>query len=419
MKRMFALLVLLTAFPALSTDMYLPAIPMLQKLWLQPMVVVNLTLIGFFTAYCFFILVYGPISDRYGRRPPLLAGICLYIAASFACATAPSIRWMISARILQGAGAAAASTMALAISKDIYEGKQREQIMAYIAVILALAPMIAPIFGGWILSWFSWPWIFVSQAALGIISIAGVWRMPETHTPPKRKGAWNILGNYPDIIRNRRFIGFTLAISLTALPFFAFIAGASNMYINGFALNETAFGYFFAFNALGLMGGSFMFSRLAKNMASHKLITTGFWGIFFSGLWMIVGPHTGPWHLAVPNWIISFSLGLCRPPSNNLALELVSRNDAGSASSLMISTSMIVGVCGMWLISLDGFDKLTLLGSLAVVAGGAALACWIPARHHLFTGSRCACGRGGRGGRGYAIEGDRKEKEVRDHGSEI
>ncbi|MDD2391196.1 MAG: multidrug effflux MFS transporter [Desulfobacterales bacterium] len=383
MKKMFALLVLLTAFPALSTDMYLPAIPMLQKLWHQPLVMVNLTLIGFFVTFCVFILIYGPISDRYGRRPPLLAGIFLYIIASIVCATAPNVHWMIVARILQGAGAAAASTMSMAISKDIYEGKQREKIMAYIAVIMALAPMLAPIFGGWILTWLSWPWIFIAQAILGMIGIAGVWLMPETYRPETKGCTRNVIGNYSSIIHNRRFIGFTLAMSLTSLPMFAFIAGSSNIYMNGFGLNEKMFGYFFAFNALGLMAGSLVFSRLVKNMDSGKLITAGFLGIFCSGVWMVITPHRGPWDLALPNWIISFSMGLCRPPSNNLALELVGQNNAGTASSLIMSTSMIMGIVGMWLISLAGFDKITLIGSLAILAGGVALTFWLSARRVL------------------------------------
>jgi len=383
MKKMFALLVLLTAFPALSTDMYLPAIPMLQKLWHQPLVMVNLTLIGFSSTFCLFILVYGPISDRFGRRPPLLAGICLYIFGSVVCTAAPGVYWMIAGRILQGAGAASATTLALAISKDIYEGRQRERIMAYIAVIMALAPMLAPIFGGWILHWLSWPWIFTAQTLLGLVGLAGVWQMPETFTPETGDGTRNAPGNYLSVLLNRRFIGFILILSLTALPIFSFIAGSSNIYMTGFGLNENMFSYFFAFNALGFMTGAFVFSRLVKNMTSDKLITAGFAGILCCGLWIMVTPNRGPWDLALPNWFISFFMGLCRPPSNNLALELVHRNDAGKASSLIMSSFMLMGVTGMWIVSLDGFDKISLIGSLSILTGGAALAVWLPARRVL------------------------------------
>ena len=150
-NRPFLLLALLAAFPPLSTDMYLPAIPLLQKSWHQPLAMINLTLVGFFVSYCFFLLIYGPISDRFGRRKPLLAGIGIFIIASLLCAGSGNVISLIVLRILQAAGAAAASALALAISKDVYNGFERERILAYIGVIMALAPMLAPVIGGWII----------------------------------------------------------------------------------------------------------------------------------------------------------------------------------------------------------------------------------------------------------------------------
>ena len=161
--RMLLLLSLLSAFPPLSTDMYLPAIPLLVTTWQQPLAIVNLSLVGFFISYCVFLLFYGPLSDRFGRRPLLLVGIGLFILASLLCALADNVISMIVFRVLQAAGAASAATLALAISKDIYEGHEREKILAYIGIIMALAPMLAPVFGGWILTWFSWRWIFITR----------------------------------------------------------------------------------------------------------------------------------------------------------------------------------------------------------------------------------------------------------------
>ena len=150
------LLALLTAFPPLTTDMYLPAIPLLQDTWQQPLTMVNLTLIGFFAAYCFFILIYGPLSDRFGRRTPLMIGIAIYILASLMCALSQNVGSLIVCRILQGAGAAAASTISMAICKDIFEGRERQQVLAYIVTIMALAPMLAPVIGSWLLLKFTW-----------------------------------------------------------------------------------------------------------------------------------------------------------------------------------------------------------------------------------------------------------------------
>lgn len=259
---MLLLLGLLSAFPPLSTDMVLPAIPLLVKLWHQPLALVNLTLVFFFVSYCLFLLFYGPLSDRFGRRPLLLAGIGLFIISSILCALAGNVSSMIVFRVLQAAGAASAATLALAISKDIYEGHERGRILAYIGVIMALAPMLAPVFGGWILTWFSWRWIFMSQAAVAAVAWIGVWRMPETLAVPASLNALQTVGIYLGLFRNRRYMGYALLVSVIVLPHFAFIAGSADIYITRIGLSEQVFGYFFALNASAIMGGSFACSWL-------------------------------------------------------------------------------------------------------------------------------------------------------------
>ena len=256
-NRPFLLLALLAAFPPLSTDMYLPAIPLLQKSWHQPLVMINLTLVGFFVSYCFFLLIYGPISDRFGRRKPLLAGIGIFIIASLLCAVSGNVISLIVLRILQAAGAAAASALALAISKDVYNGFERERILAYIGVIMALAPMLAPVIGGWAMTWFSWRWIFVIQAAIGMIAWVGVFRMPETLKSFSAAGALQTAGIYLQLLRNRHYVGYALMMSLVVLPHFAFLAGSADIYITRLGLSEQVFGYFFVLNAAAIMAGSF------------------------------------------------------------------------------------------------------------------------------------------------------------------
>jgi len=313
---LFPLLVLLTAFPALSTDMYLPAMPTLQRTWQQPAAVVNLTLIGFFVTFCFALLVYGPVSDRFGRRPPLLAGIGLYVAACLGCAAAPDIGWLIGARVLQAAGAAAASALALAITKDVYDGHQRARIIAHIAVVLAAAPMVAPVIGGWLLEWTSWRWIFVIQGGMGLVALLGVGWMPETLPAMVKTGFGQVAAGYLRLLANRRYMSVTLMMSLLALPFFAFIAGSADIYINGFGLTPRQFGYFFGLNASGIMFGPLAFSRLSRRVCLARLMSFGFAGVTLGGLFMVLGPGAGPWHLALYNWTMVFSFGLCRTPTN-------------------------------------------------------------------------------------------------------
>ena len=376
LNRTIALLALLTAFPPLSTDMYLPAIPLLRQQWNQPLVMINLTLVGFFVTYCLFILVYGPVSDRFGRRRPLMTGIAIFIIASAACALSNGIRMLIAARVFQAAGAASASALGLAMCKDLFDVRSRAQIMAHIAVIMALAPMLAPIIGGWVIHWFSWPWVFVLQAAMGVVAFVGVYRLEEPLKFFSHVSAANVLKVYYRVLKNRRFTGLMMAMSVLVFPFFAFIAVSSEIYISDFGLSERTFGYFFGFNALAFMIGPLAFSWMSHRISQKILITVAFAGIMTAGIAMFLIPHTSPWSLATPMWFLSFFLGLCRPPTNSLILEQVNR-DTGSASSLVIFTFMMIGSVSMGIISLAWVDKISVIGIMGAISGASALIFWL------------------------------------------
>ncbi|MCQ1534769.1 multidrug effflux MFS transporter [Methanosarcina sp. KYL-1] len=376
LKGAIPLLALLTAFPALSTDMILPAIPSLAENWNQPLSVINLILVCFFVTYGFFLLFYGPISDRFGRRRPLLTGLTVYVLASLLCAFASSAPMLIGFRILQAAGAAASSSLSMAMTKDIFSGPERERILAYIAVIMALAPMLAPVVGGWILVDFSWPWIFFVQAVMGVIGMLGVLRFPETLKVMSDIPISQVMDAYGRLLLNPSYIIMVLVMSVSLFPLYSFIAGSSAIYVNEFGLNEQKYSYFFAFNALALMVGSFSCLRLTRSINSRHLMTVGFAGIFLGGVFLLIAGQQGPWSFALPMFLITFSMGLSRPPSNNLVLEQVDR-DAGSASSLLIFTYFTLGAVGMWFISLDWADKIPVLGGIALGCGTLVLGAWL------------------------------------------
>lgn len=375
-KEMVPLLALLTAFPAFSTDMILPAIPSLAATWNEPLAVVNLILICFFITYGFFLLFYGPISDRYGRKRPLIIGISIYIVASMLCAVANSALTLITFRILQAIGAAASASLSMAMTKDLFSGKERERILAYIAIIMALAPMFAPILGSWILSYLSWHWIFFAQGMMGAIGILGVIRTPETLKEASEAPLSRVVHSYGKLLINKNYVIMVLVMSVSLLPLYSFIAGSSDLYINGFGLNERTFSYFFAFNALALMSGSMSCLKLTERTNSKYLITAGFIGILLGGALILgIGQH-GPWSFALPMALITYSIGISRPPSNHLVLEQV-RKDAGAASSLLIFTYFTLGAVGMWLISQEWFSKITILGIIALICGTLVLVTWI------------------------------------------
>lgn len=376
LRNIVPLLALLTAFPAFSTDMILPAIPSLVVIWDKPLSVVNLILIAFFVTYAFFLLFYGLISDRYGRRKPLIVGISLYILASMLCAVANSAASLIAFRVLQAAGAAASASLSMAMTKDIFSGKERERILAYIAIIMALAPMFAPILGGWILAYLSWHWIFFAQGMMGVIGLLGVLRTPETLKEASNTPLSKVMHSYGKLLLNRNYVIMVLLMSVSLLPLYSFIAGSSALYINGFGLSEQNFSYFFAFNALALMAGSMSCLKLTGRTDSRYMITAGFAGIVLgAALILIIGSH-GPWSFAIPMAIITYSIGISRPPSNHLVLEQVQK-DAGSASSLLIFTYFTLGAVGMWMVSQDWLDRIHILGTIALSCGAIVLVAWM------------------------------------------
>lgn len=375
-KGMIPLLALLTAFPAFSTDMILPAIPSLAVTWSEPLAVVNLILICFFITYGFSLLFYGPISDRYGRKRPLIIGISVYIVASMLCAAASGAFTLIVFRILQAIGAAASSSLSMAMTKDLFSGKERERILAYIAIIMALAPMFAPIIGGWILSYLSWNWIFFAQGLMGVIGLRGVLKTPETLKEVSQAPLSRVMHSYGKLLINKNYVTMVLLMSISLLPLYSFIAGSSALYITEFGLTEQNFSYFFAFNALALMAGSMSCLKLTERMNSRYMITAGFAGIVLGGtLILIIGQH-GPWSFAIPMAIITYSIGISRPPSNHLVLEQV-RKDAGSASSLLIFTYFTLGAVGMWIVSQNWLNRTHILGTIALSCGTFVLMIWL------------------------------------------
>jgi len=383
MTRITFLIALLAAFPPLSTDMYLPAIPQLQAEWNQPLVMVNLTLICFFLTYCLFMLIYGPVSDRFGRRPPLLVGIVIYIIGSLMCAFAVNLSTLIAARIVQASGAASASVLSLAISKDLFDTRKREQIMAYIAIIMAFAPMCAPVIGGCIIHYCRWRLVFVLQAAMGAAAWMGVYRMAEPLHNFQVLSATTALTVYLRLFRNRRFAGLMLALSILPFPLFGFIAGVPEIYMTRFGMDERQFGYFFGFNAIASLIGAFSFTRLSRRFSSASLMTTSFIGIFAAGCLLLLLPHQSPWSLAFPMWVLTLFLGLNRPPSNNLMLEQVER-DVGAASALIVFTFMTVGALSMAIISLPWEDKITVLGVMATIVATLTLTFWLRFKDRFF-----------------------------------
>jgi DHA1 family bicyclomycin/chloramphenicol resistance-like MFS transporter len=371
--RALLILALLAAFPPLSTDMYLPALPSLTALWGTTEAVINLTLVAFFVSFSVALLFYGPISDRYGRKPVLLAGISIYILACLVCAMADGPWMLIAGRILQGMGAASASTLSLAMTKDCFVGAERERVMAHMAVIVSLAPMLAPVLGGIMLNFASWSSIFHAQVALGLLAMWGVWRLKEP-APATGRSLGQVLTAYMKLIGNLRFMSLCTLIALGMTPLFCFIGGSSFIFIKHFGLSEQVYSYFFAFNSGALMLGFWICGRLLKRgVPGFRIILTGYCGILAGAVALAFCAELGPWGMAVPMAFLTLSLGMSRPPSSNFLLEQV-KQDAGSAASLIMFTYFVGGATAMWFIALPWDNKILTLALVGVATSALVLA---------------------------------------------
>lgn len=376
------LLALLAAFPPLATDMYLPAIPHLQTIWHLPLVIVNLTLVLFFVTYCGSLLVYGPLSDRFGRKPPLIVGLLLFIGGSLLCALSTNIWMLISARIFQGIGAGSASSISLAMARDRLPGGQRERVFSQISVIMALAPMVSPMIGSLILKHLDWPWIFAGQGFMGMIALAGVMATAESHVGVQGDTLTALRRSYGRVLHNRGLVGLVLCNAMTGLPLFAFIGASAGIYITGFQLSESHFSLLFGANAFCFMAGSMSCLRFGKKIGTLRMVTLGYSGVIVGGIGLLFPWIDGHLRFALPMGIITFFLGISRPPSNNLILEQV-KKDAGTASSVMVFTYFLCGALSMAAVSLNWTDKIHFIGSLALTSGILALSFWFILRRHL------------------------------------
>lgn len=368
------LLALLAAFPSLSTDMYLPAIPTMVRAWGTTLAMANLSLVIFFASFSLFLLVHGPLSDRFGRKPVLLAGILLFIVGSLCCALAPSVGALIAARAIQAMGAAAASSLSLALSKDLYSGRDRQRILAYIAVIVSVCPMLAPTLGGWIMLAASWRWIFVAEALLALVGLYGGLRLREPDIERTAGGFAAVAGRYLIILRNRRYVLMTLAFSLMMVPHFAYIGASASLFIDGFHVSERVYGLYFGVNSLGFMLGASLCSRIGAARDGGPVIRFSLYGLVAGGVALLLTRGTTPLGLVLPLFACTLCMGLSRPISNNMILEQVD-TDVGAASSLLTFAIFTLGAFGMWLISLDwGGHKPLLIAVLEILGALPALA---------------------------------------------
>jgi DHA1 family bicyclomycin/chloramphenicol resistance-like MFS transporter len=375
-KGMIALIALLSAFVPLSTDIYLPALPGMARYFDVSPNLTNLTLILFFVVFSAGTLFWGPMSDKHGRRPVLLAGLTIYVLASVSCACAWDIYSLIIARIFQAVGGSGALAVATAMIKDVYSGRDREAILAAVQSMVLISPVMAPVLGAVILEFTSWRGVFWALAVVGILSLAGSIALDETIARRYSGTTFQVVCRLGTVLRNPGFTSLLAVFSLLSTASMAFVASSSYIYINGFGLSEQTYSYYFALNALGMISGPVLYMRISRRFERKTIIAAGFALISASGILVSSFGSTGPLVFAVLLLPATLSSSCLRPPGANLMLEQ-QQEDTGSASSLMSCFGILLGSLGMAIISLDWGNTILALGIMNIAVGLSGGLLWL------------------------------------------
>lgn len=348
---------------------------------------VNLTLSSYFVTYAVGLLFWGPLSEKFGRKPILFLGITGYIIASIFCAMAGSIEQLIGARVIQAFAGSAITVVATAIVKDLFDGREREKIMATIMSLVIIAPMVAPVLGAFLLKIASWRMMFVTLAVFGAFAsiLACCYKETlETKYDGSILRSWGRLGV---VLKNPRFVALLVIFSITPIAMMGFLAAGSYIYINGFGLTEQQFSYAFSFNALCASFGPSIYMKLSRYIPVQKIITLCFFLLATAGVLTVTIGDTSPWVFACIAAPATLMVITMRVPGTNLMLDQQD-SDTGSAVALIQFCAMICGSLGMVLVSIRPDSLIENLGILQFVVGIAGGVLWLLARNRPFVADK-------------------------------
>jgi DHA1 family bicyclomycin/chloramphenicol resistance-like MFS transporter len=338
----------LIALGPLSIDLYLPALPELTDDLSASPSSVQLTLTGILVGLGLGQLVIGPLTDVYGRRRPLLAGIAVSVASSLLCAVAPTIVVLDVLRVLQGFGAAAASVVAMAVVRDLFTGRAAAAVISRLVMVMGLAPVLAPSLGSAVLEVGSWRTVFVVLAGLGVLLGALAALALKETLPAERRAAPGLratMRGYGELLRDPSLVGFMLVASLTMAAVFAYVSGASFVLQDGFGLDGRTFGLLFGIGAVGLIVSSQVNVVLLRTFTPGAILSSALTAASFAGLVLLFCAVTGTGGLLgimVPIWVVLAMVALCGP--NATALALADHGErAGSAAALLGAGQFAVG----------------------------------------------------------------------------
>jgi len=353
---MIILLGALTGFAPMSIDMYLPSLPAIARTFNAPAGAAQGTLAAFLAGLAIGQIFYGPASDRWGRRAPILGGAALYVVASVACALSPSIGALTAARFVQALGGCAGTVIARAVVRDRFDHRDSARVLSLLMLVMGLAPILAPLAGGALLAVGGWRTIFWLLTGFGAaIAIAAFLGLPESRSAQTAAQARseNPIRAYFELLKNSQLMGFILAGALNSAALFAYVSASPGLLIGTYGVRPEHFGWIFGANAVGLIGASQVNGRLLHRRTPEQIVALVRPISLLFAVILAADATTGfaaMWGVLVPLFCVVASFGFIGP--NTIAGGLnVDPKRAGSISALMGASQFGVGAIASGLIA--------------------------------------------------------------------
>lgn len=334
---------LLSAFAPFVTDMYLPTLPALASEFRTSASMIQLGLTASMVGLALGQIFFGPLSDRFGRRPILVVSLLVFVVSTALCVYAVDIKFFLYMRLLQGLGASGGIVLSRSVAADLYSGRELGRMMAIVGAVNGIAPVTAPVIGGAVGAVYGWQGIFVVLLCIGLLLLAMSAVFQESFPRTSRSGAsvMRSFANYTYLFRNRKFVGYTLAFAMSQGVLFAYIAAAPFVVQNVFGFSEMQFSLIFGLNALGIGLGSAMSMKFGS-MRSAAVF--GACGMTVAAVCMLACNLTLGTFLPyeICTWVMLFSMGFVFTGATTLAMEK-GRKYIGAASATVGASGFLVG----------------------------------------------------------------------------
>ncbi len=330
----------LTMFGSVAMDMYLPALPRIAGVLHASPRAAQATISIFLLGLAVGQLAFGPLSDRWGRRPPILWGVALFVLSTAGCAVVTDAGALIALRLLQAVGACAGMVVARAVVRDRYADNEVLHVFSMLTLVFGVAPVLAPLVGGWVLTVAGWRAIFAVQALFGlVVGLVAFVALPESRSEATRlkADAERTLASYAALLRQRRLVGYLLTGSLSGAALFSYITAAPAVVMGVFHIPAAHFGWVFGTNAVGLIAAGQLNARLARRVYPQRLLMGALVVAIAAALMLVVDAYTrwgGVWGVLAPLFVVIAGFGMSQPNAGAEAMK-VDRTRAGGSSALL------------------------------------------------------------------------------------